>query len=147
MLRLCKPLAAAVLLLLFTGAGEAEVAPKSGNPSFDRAVDLVMENFYDPAALPRFAAAVKDTIPTLPQSGDPQALDPAIERVLASLGASHTGHYTADQLDYYELADIFQFNYPPRAAPPLPAGRADHLSGDRDRLGGDRRETLRHRRL
>src|SRR5205085_2051354 len=36
---------------------------------------------------------------------------PAIERVLASLGASHTGHYTADQLDYYELANIFQFNF------------------------------------
>ena len=41
--------------------------------------------------------------------------------MLASLGASHTGHYTADQLDYYELANIFQFNFRrelPRLFPP-----------------------------
>ena len=64
MIRQYKALAAAVLFLALAGAGEAEVAPRSGNPTFDRAVDLVMENFYDPAALPRFTAAVKETIPT-----------------------------------------------------------------------------------
>jgi carboxyl-terminal processing protease len=111
MIRHCRPLVATALLLLFTGGGEAEVAPKSGNPTFDRAVDLVMENFYDASALPRFAEAVRQAIPTLPPGGDPKALDPPIEKVLASLGASHTGHYTPDQLDYYELANIFQFNY------------------------------------
>ena len=58
MIRHCRPLVATVLLLLFTGGGEAEVAPKSGNPTFDRAVDLVMENFYDATALPRFEEAV-----------------------------------------------------------------------------------------
>jgi hypothetical protein len=122
MMRLSRPLAAAFLLLLLTDAGEAEVvAPKSGNPAFDRAVDLVMENFYDSSALPRFAEAVKAAIPSLPQGGDAKALDPAITTVLASLGASHTGHYTPDQLDYYELANIFQFNYRrelPRLFPP-----------------------------
>src|SRR3954451_14635837 len=122
MIRLHKPFAAALLLILLTGAGEADVAPKSGNPAFDRAVDLVMENFYDPAALARFQAAVRDALPSVPPAGgDPRALDPALERVLGSLGASHTGHYTPDQLDYYELANIFQFNFRrelPRLFPP-----------------------------
>jgi len=80
-----------------------------------------MENFYDPAALPRFEDAVKETIPGLPHEGDQKALDPAIAKVLASLGASHTGHYTADELDYYELLNVFQFNYRrelPRLFPP-----------------------------
>src|SRR5215831_668598 len=59
----CKPLATGVLLLLLGTAADADVASKSGNSTFDRAVDLVMENFYDPAALPRFEDAVKETIP------------------------------------------------------------------------------------
>ena len=105
-----KPLAAGALLLFLGTAAEADVA-KSGNPAFDRAVELVIENFYDPSALPHFEDTVKETIPTLPQSGDQKAVDPAIQTVLASLGASHTGHYTADQLDYYELLNVFQFNY------------------------------------
>jgi C-terminal processing protease CtpA/Prc len=110
MLRQYKPLAAGALLVFLGGAGEADVA-KSGNPTFDRAVDLVMENFYDPSGLPRFEDTVKETIPTVPPSGDQKAVDPAIQKVLASLGASHTGHYTADELDYYELLNVFQFNY------------------------------------
>jgi C-terminal processing protease CtpA/Prc len=115
-----KPLAAGALLLLLGGAAEADVA-KSGNPAFDRAVELVMENFYDPSALPRFEDTVKETIPTLPQSRDQKVVDPALQKVLTSLGASHTGHYTADELDYYELLNVFQFNYRrelPRLFPP-----------------------------
>jgi C-terminal processing protease CtpA/Prc len=116
-----KPLAAAVLILLVGTAAYADVPPKSGNATFDRAVDLVMENFYSPAVLPRFEDAVKQILPTVPHEGDQKALDPAIERVLASLGASHTGHYTNDELDYYELLNVFQFNYRrelPRLFPP-----------------------------
>ena len=33
----------------------------------------------------------------------------AINGVLASLGASHTGHFQPDTIDYFELADIFRF--------------------------------------
>ena len=86
-----KPLAAGALLLLLGTAAEADVA-KSGNPAFDRAVELVIENFYDPSALPHFEDTVKETIPTLPQSRDQKVVDPALQKVLTSLGASHTGH-------------------------------------------------------
>ncbi len=33
----------------------------------------------------------------------------AVAFVLRSLHASHTGRYTPDQVDYYELADVFRF--------------------------------------
>ena len=58
---------------------------------------------------------MRATVAGLPPPAEAKAnaalYGPAIDRILAGLGASHTGHFTADQLDYYELADIFRFNY------------------------------------
>ena len=107
--------AAGLFLLLVTGA-EAEGPARSGNAVFDKAVELVNQHFHDPAALPKFNAAVAAEV----QKGvaDPHQ---AILDVLPALGASHMGHFTQAELAYYELADIFRFNFRnelPRLFPP-----------------------------
>ncbi len=107
------PASLIVLVLGFNTAYGDEAPPKSGNATFDQAVKVVMDNFYDTSVLPRFTAAVGEAIAGLPadRAAQPEAIDAAIDQVLASLDSSHTGHYDANQLDYYELADIFRFNF------------------------------------
>lgn len=105
-------LAAAMLVFAIGGAGAAE-APKSGNTVFDRSVELVIDNFHDTGALDRFREAVKRQVEDRNQplnAESPAArVDAAIDAVLASLGASHTGRFKPDTIDYFELADIFRF--------------------------------------
>lgn len=114
MLRSVRPGIAAILLLVggTFGAQTAE-PPKSGNRVFDRAVELVYKNFHAASALDRFSEAVRREIqdPTAPVSAtSPTArVDAAIGAVLASLQASHTGHFRPDTIDYFELADVFRF--------------------------------------
>ena len=100
-------------LIVVAWPAAASEPPRSGQPVFDRAVRLVVDHFHDEKALDRFAQAVRDEI------GDPQApldakssparVDRAIDAVLASLGASHTGRFKPGTIDYYELADVFRF--------------------------------------
>jgi C-terminal processing protease CtpA/Prc len=96
---------AGFLLLLITGA-VADAPVRSGNAVFDKAVEMVNQYFHDPAALPKFNAAVATEVAK--GIGDPHQ---AILDVLPALGASHMGHFTRDELAYYELADIFRFNF------------------------------------
>jgi C-terminal processing protease CtpA/Prc len=110
-----KILCLLAMLVFATVAAEAPAAEpvRSGNPVFDRAVQLVVDNFHDISALDRFAEAVRRQVqdPRSPiNAASPQArVDAAIDAVLASLGASHTGHFRPDTIDYFELADIFRF--------------------------------------
>ncbi|MCT7373722.1 S41 family peptidase [Chelativorans salis] len=103
----------ALLLLLTPVAALADDPPQSGQPVFDRIVELVMERFYDATALDRFAAAVRDEIEDHEaplRAGSSEArVDAAIDAVLASLNVSHTGRYKPDGIDYFELIDIFRF--------------------------------------
>ncbi|WEX75437.1 S41 family peptidase [Sinorhizobium numidicum] len=103
----------AFLLLLMHGQSLALEPPRSGHPVFDRAVELVIDNFYDTSALDRFAAAVRrethDEAQPLAKSSPTPRVDAAIATILAGLGASHTARFTSDTIDYYELADIFRF--------------------------------------
>lgn len=116
MTRLLRSGAAAGLFLLLVTGANAEAPARSGNAVFDKAVEMVNQYFHDPAALPKFNAAVAAEV----QKGitDPHQ---AILDVLPALGASHMGHFTRDELAYYELADIFRFNFRselPRLFPP-----------------------------
>jgi C-terminal processing protease CtpA/Prc len=105
----------AAVLFLFSNAISAEAAepPRSGNRVFDRAVELVYKNFHDTAVLDRFTEAVKREIddPQSPISAaSPDArVDAAIDAAIASLEASHTGHFRPDTIDYFELADVFRY--------------------------------------
>jgi len=109
-----RPGAFAIVFLLFSSAyGLGDDPPKSAHPVFDRVVDLVIENFYDVSALNRFRSAVKREVqdPGSPLTKDsPNArVDRAIDAILASLQASHTGRYKPNTIDYFELIDIFRF--------------------------------------
>lgn len=88
-----------------------DAPPKSGNPVFDRAVELVVDNFHDASALPRFGTAVRQEIGKEPLNANSSEarVDKAIDSVLASLQASHTGRFEPDTIAYFELADIFRF--------------------------------------
>jgi C-terminal processing protease CtpA/Prc len=106
-------LSALFLFVIVGGTARAAEAPKSGNPVFDRAVQLVVDNFYDVSALDRFKEAVRREVedpksPVTKTSSD-ERVGQAIDTVLASLQASHTGHFTKDTIDYFELADIFRY--------------------------------------
>jgi carboxyl-terminal processing protease len=66
--------------------------------------EVVRREFYDQDALAEFnAAEARFRHPDL--SGT--AVSDAVTGWLATLRASHTGRYTPDQIDYYELIDIF----------------------------------------
>lgn len=106
-------LAALIVIAGLAVPAAAVEPPRSGNQVFDRAVRLVVDNFYDVKALDRFAEAVRREVedPRTPiTAASPDArVDEAIDAVLASLQASHTGHFRKDTIDYYELADIFRY--------------------------------------
>ena len=113
-IRLSMPaLLAALLLALMTAVpAMALEPPRSGHPVFDRAVQLVMDNFHDVSALDRFVEAVRREVndplsPITAASPEPR-IDAAIGTILASLQASHTGRFKPDTIDYFELADIFR---------------------------------------
>jgi carboxyl-terminal processing protease len=106
------PAFAAVLVLVVALPAQSLEAPGSGNAVFDRAVRLVMENFHDSAALPGFVDAVRHEIDaphsSLTATSPPARVDAAIDSVLASLNASHTGRFKQDSIAYFELADVFR---------------------------------------
>ncbi len=113
MTRRLPALAALIALVPVLAAlpAAAEAPPASGNAVFDRAVDVVNEHFFSTAALPAFneaAALVAGQMPDLKDAG-PGVVGDAVSFVLGSLHASHTGRYTPDRVDYYELADVFRF--------------------------------------
>jgi C-terminal processing protease CtpA/Prc len=99
--------------LIVVGSLASAQAAESGNQIFDRAVDIVRQHFYAPNELGAFNDAVTAVINNHPElaSASPQSpvTRAAVDTVLASLGASHTGRYVKGQLDYYELADVFRF--------------------------------------
>lgn len=103
--------------LLFFSAALNNVAaaepPRSGHEVFDRAVQLVMDHFYETSALDRFAETVRREIadPRSPidATAPSERVDAAIDTVLASLQASHTDRLQPDTIDYFEIADVFRY--------------------------------------
>lgn len=110
--RLVPILMAIVALALTAAHVPAAEPPRSGNPVFDRTVELVIGNFFDPSALDAFTEAVRHEVqdPLAPvTAASPAArVDAAIDTILASLKASHTRRYRPDTIDYFELVDIFR---------------------------------------
>lgn len=87
------------------GAGPA--ASSSPPPVLAEAARVTGELFYDRAAAERLRAAAPGFAAGLPAAASAARIDGAIDAMLASLGASHTGRYTKDEVAYYELLDIF----------------------------------------
>lgn len=101
--------ALAALTLTASAALAQDALPKSGNAVFDRTVDLVVERFYAPDGLDPFREEVVAVVAERPDFSDRVVLDEAIDRILASLNASHSARYTPDEVSYYELVDIFRY--------------------------------------
>jgi carboxyl-terminal processing protease len=106
---LARAASAFVVLVLVAGAAAADV-PKSGNAVFDKAVEIVDENFYSKAALPAFHEAVNAIIAKAAEGKTPLATDEAMDKLIAALQVSHTGRFTPDQVDYYELTNVFRYS-------------------------------------
>ncbi|MGF6159374.1 carboxyl-terminal processing protease [Ensifer sp. KUDG1] len=108
----CTALIASLVLSMTAAAWAAEL-PRSGEPTFDRVIELVNANFYDGKALDHFNAAaeaeIADPVTSLSRTSPASRVDSAITSVLASLKVSHTGRFKTDTIDYFELADIFRF--------------------------------------
>ena len=75
---------------------------------FDEVWDLVNRHFYDPDFRGRDWTALRDEYrPLAAAAPDAKARGAVINRMLAELGASHTGYYRPDDPAYYQLLDIF----------------------------------------
>lgn len=108
--RLRSAAIAALLLTLPAGIAAAEPNLRSGHAVFDRAVDIVLANFYRPAELDRFREAVALTVESVDlKQADTALVDDAIDFVLQSLETSHTGRYPTGSVEYYELLDVFRY--------------------------------------
>ena len=110
--RFLFPAIVAALVVLVALPAQALEAPRSGNAVFDRAVRLVMDNFYDAADLPAFVDAIRREINAahspLTSASQTARVDAGIDTVLASLRASHTGRFKQDSIAYFELSDVFR---------------------------------------
>ena len=115
---------AAALLLAFVLLGlpiaaSAETAPpdqstaqqapaqQATSPILDEVWRLVDERFYDPRFGGRDWAAIGVAYRERTRGIAPDELPALVNRMLGELGASHTAYLTADQVAYYDLADIF----------------------------------------
>ena len=103
-----------VIVPVWLGCGlpaYADQPARSGNPVFDRTVDLINEHFFAPSALPAFNDAASLAVAQMPDlsHADPAMVGDAVKFVLDSLHSSHTGRFTQDQVNYYELSDVFRF--------------------------------------
>lgn len=136
---------AALFIALASPDAAAVEAPRSGQPVFDRATELVNRDFFDESRLDRFNAAVRAQIndpkaPLTADSPEPR-VDAGIDAVLQTLQASHTARFKPDTIAYYELADIFRFAlrrdiervFPPEGRPKY-AGIGMLVSARDDRL-------------
>jgi len=88
-------------------AAAQESAPPA-QPLIEEICRRIEERFYDRAAAGRgWRATCDSTARALGPGAQPEAVSAAAAGMLASLRASHTARYTADQPAYYELLDIF----------------------------------------
>ena len=102
---------AALLLPLAAGAASAQANLRSGNAVFDRAVDIVLANFYRPAELDPFRDAVALTVESFPASSR-RTRRWSTTRSTSCFRASRPripARYPTGSVEYYELLDVFRY--------------------------------------
>jgi carboxyl-terminal processing protease len=112
------------LVGLDLGASAPIEAPRTAPALIDEVGRLVSRYFYDRDAVERdWAEARAEHVATLPADPTGDEVAAALDAMLAELGASHTGHYTPDDVAYYELLDIFaRDEWTPRLRRLFPGG-------------------------
>ena len=110
-----------LLVLLPVAAGRsAELGP----PVFEEVQRLVAAEFYDSTiADPHWTEIVERYRPQAAAASTPEEQSAVINRMLAELGASHTGHFTPDEVAYFDLFDIFGSSLRRERERLFPAGR------------------------
>jgi carboxyl-terminal processing protease len=94
-----------LLVLLVSHETRSEIAAP---PAFEETWRLVQTEFYDPTLRNLNWAEVADKYrPLAAAASSVQEQSAVINRMLGELGASHTGHFTPDEIAYYDLFDIF----------------------------------------
>jgi carboxyl-terminal processing protease len=93
------------------GSGRADPAipSPSARELFQEVVEIVRRDFYKPQGLADFDSVVRRlTEPAdIARSLSQLQVSQAIDEGLRALKVSHTARYTPDQIDYYELLDIY----------------------------------------
>ncbi len=107
MVRLLKALCFVSVLIAVSG-GDAVGTEDKRLASFEEAWRLVQTEFFDPTLRGLDWDAVGEKYrPLAATAGTAEERSVVINRMLAELGASHTGHFTPDDIAYYDLFDIF----------------------------------------
>jgi len=76
--------------------------------AFEEVWQTVRDRFYDPHLHGLDWAAIRERyVPDAARATSEDVLAGVINRMLSELHASHTRYYTADEPEYYQLADIF----------------------------------------
>jgi carboxyl-terminal processing protease len=116
---------AVALLRLDLGVSAQVEARRAAPPIIEEVSRLVREHFYDRRVVEQvWPAARAAHTAALPADATGEEVAPALDAMLAELGASHTGHYTPSELAYYELLDIFaRDEFRPRLRTLFPDGR------------------------
>jgi carboxyl-terminal processing protease len=110
---------------IWLDVGALAQAPRAAPALIEEVGRLVNRHFYDRDVVERvWAEAVAVHSAALPADPTSDEVAAALDAMLAELGASHTGHYTPDDLAYYELLDIFaRDEWTPRLRRLFPDGR------------------------
>lgn len=103
------PTTAILASLVLVGGGAAQTLAPSDRAVFDRTVEIVNEAFYRPDELAAFNRAVEEIGKA--DGASVVSVDETIDALLDGLNTSHTARYTPDQVEYFELLDVFRFNY------------------------------------
>ena len=103
MLRRCLPF---LLLLVLPFAEVRSAAPVP--PAFEEVWRLVQTEFYDRTLRGLDWDQIGEKYRSeVAAASTPEQQSAVINRMLAELGASHTGHFTPDEVAYFDLFDIF----------------------------------------
>jgi carboxyl-terminal processing protease len=86
----------------------SDAAPvATGLAVFDEVWQAVRHHFYDPTLRGLHWTAIAEQYRPLAAVASEAERSVVLNRMLAELGVSHTGHYTPDDPAYYQLLDIF----------------------------------------
>jgi carboxyl-terminal processing protease len=120
------PVVVAVALLRSDLGVSAQVGPLPATPPLIEEVSrLISEHFYERGAVERvWAQARAAHTAALPPGATTEEVAAALDAMLDELGASHTEHYVAGELAYYELLDVFaRDEFAPRLQKLFPKGQ------------------------
>ncbi len=103
----------ALLVLFLAGIASGAESPSADSTYaaiFEEICRTVEDNFYDPSAVRNtFAGAKSKYRSKLGSAATSREFSGLVNDLLGELHASHTSYYTADDWEYYQLAEIFTF--------------------------------------